>query len=861
MSANKLLERMIPRNALILQQLRMNSLPAVTARMALTSRPLLQASHEMNLIIDCTDRALSGQSDDAVSLKVRGAVVQSSLVGSGSTRLSIIKDPAATIYMNFNVLKDKSSHLITLVELSQRHNLIAPIIYPDVKVLAYGPTFLDVNFSGVKPDTKYAALVTYRAMHMPKCREFLNSVNLIHKPDDKMSSMVSAFVNYIPGSKLALPECPTQYKFLAQKYSFTFKQAPPGAGKTYALVHDAKKIYDDYRFDCFIIAPTNEVVLEICDRLCVIAVPHNVALSQEGLHKRLNSNYSLSTNFTVRKLQLENLKRSPIEFTMTLKAHSNIYIMTVNKVLTPKYDAQGIVPTIILWDEITLSSTCTFYSVLNKNPQYMITYGDEKQGTPYEAGTMKDDNKVLYSPINVFSISGSPYHVFLRRHVRMKGLIGDLFLRHFYDTSFDSTFHSYFPSTTSFRILTHHYFARARHPGNLDKLGHQLEKSYLTHRNELNQFYHAPGGNWLTLVPYLAEKARLDKISKVSTCPVRVLTFRPAQGQQAQNVFINFVKPRFSRFLTNTCCLVALSRFVENLVINFIPDLPKAYKDLVSGYVYRDSFSVGINYASFVQTCATNFVNKHKIADPKFGRDNLHDHNGDFFLKWWFYLAVLERISLMANKLNYCYEMTAFASCVSENKFKFETAPKMGYFVSFDTVAGLKTGATITPPATSPNIKYLSYKQRDVSGRLNTSFKHLDSGLVTQQYDPDDFIPVHYGQDVKAKDRNIKSSALPAGEQKTYFTDCKPLNIKKIDEIIETWNGNLDDSGSFCLDPTMANELKKLIFNNRRNITPPPHQNREYYCYRLRCTDGQFLTCYKKIDTQRIVKKYDPPKP
>jgi len=769
MSANRLLERMIPRNAQILQQLRMNALPATVVRSVLTSRPLLQASHEMNLLIDCTDRALSGQSDDAASLKVRGAVVQSSLANPGSTRLTIIKDPAATIYMNFNVLKDKTTHVVTLVELSQRHNLIAPIIYPDVKVLAYGPTFLDVSFSDVKPDTKYAALVTYRAMHMPKCREFLNSVNLIHKTDDKMSSMVSAFVNHVPGNKLVIPESPSHFKFLAQKYLFTYKQAPPGAGKTHALVHDAKLIYEDYRFDCFIIAPTNEVVLEICDRLCALSVPHNVALSQEGLLKRLNSAYSLSTNFTIRKLQLENLKRSPIEFTMTLKAHSNIYVMTVNKVLTPKYDTMGIVPTIILWDEITLSSTCTFYSVLNKNPQYMVTYGDEKQGTPYEAGTVKDDNKVLYSPINVFAISGSPYHVFLRRHVRMRGLIGDLFLRHFYDSSFDSTFHSYFPSITSIRIFMHHHFATARHPGYHDRLGHTLSTSYMTHRDEANQFYHAPGGNWLTLVPYLAEKARLDSISKVSTCPSRVLTFRPAQGQQAQNVFINFVKPRFSKFLTNTCCLVALSRFTDTLSINFIPDLPKAYRDLVSGYVYRDSLSVGLNYASFVQTCAANFVNKYKVADPKFGRDNLHDHNGDFFLKWWFYLALLERICLMANKLDYCYEMTAFASCITENKIDFNKMPKMYYFVSFDTVAGVKTGAVISPPTSNPNIQYSHYKQRiGGSGPLITAWKEKDprSGVykIRSGGSPEDFIPIQY--DVQSDTNKVRHKSKNKNRKK-----------------------------------------------------------------------------------------------
>jgi len=711
MSALELLLRVDARNHLILRTLRANGMPDVP-KVVLGERPLLKASHEMNLLLDCTDRASSGQSDDAVSLKVRGAVARSgAVVDSVHSRLTIIKDPAASIYMNFNVLKN-DKHVITLVELSARHNQIMPLIIRNVAVHAYGPTFVDVTVPSsisLTPETKYAVLMTYRSMHMPKCREFLNSVNLVHKNDIDMSSLVRTFVNHVPGAPFNIPLVNDSYKFLGVTHSFTYKQAPPGAGKTWTLINDAKICWEDGRFNCFIIAPTNEVVLEICSRLSERLIPHNVALSKEGMIKNLNATYSLSTNMLARKIQLENLKKSPVQFVTTLKSHSNIYVMTVNKSMTPLYDRLGIVPTIMLWDEITLTSTCTFFAVLNKNPQLIITYGDEKQGTPFEAGSRKDDNMVLYSPINVFKISGSPCHMFLRRHVRMKGPYGDLFLRHFYDVTFDFTFHSFLSSCSSFNFLSHFSMVASRHPCKEDGFGSSFKDSYLTTNTRTFSFIFPPRDT-LTLTPYLAEKARLDAIVKdasVNNC--RVLTFRPAQGQQSPRVFINFVKPRFSKFLTNTSVLVAVSRHVHFLSFAFMPDLPKAYAKLIVGYVYKDSISVGHNYASFVSHCVQNFNNKNLVADPKFGRDLLHDHNGDFFLKWWFYLALLERVCLISNKLNYPYEMTAFGRHVVSPppQVAYESSVLVGYndyYVAVGPGADAKQNSTLIIPTTPISI-------------------------------------------------------------------------------------------------------------------------------------------------------------
>lgn len=647
MTARKLLDRMNARNVAILTLLRESATvggPVIVA----TDRPLLKASHEMNLLLDCEGRIGSGQSDDAVSLKLRGALVES--LPDNHQRLVIIKDPAASIYMNFNVLSSEK-HVITLVELSQRHNIIKPLIIRDVQVSGYGPTFIDVVGHKLLPHTRYAALVTYRAMHMPKCREFLNSVALVHKPDESLSPMVRSFVNFSPGTPLQMPNASDLFGYMGVKSSFTYKQAPPGAGKTWSLVADAQLAYDYAIFNCFIIAPTNEVVLEICNRLGSRSIPHNVALSQEGYIKKLDARHSLSINWKMRTDQLERLEKSPTHFATSLKAFSNIFVMTVNKCLTPKYEVIGLTPTIILWDEITLSSTCTFYSVLNKNPQIMIAYGDEKQGTPYEAGSRPDSCLVLFSPINCFGVVGSSCHKLLSRHVRMRGLYGELFLKHFYDSSFDETLHHYLAVFTSFKIHSHYGSVVAMHS---KKKG--FEKSYMCGAGSTS--VSKPMAGALNLVPYLAEKDRLDAFNTGD----RVLTFRPVQGQQSDVVFINFVKPRFSKFLNNTCCLVAMSRHITQLHLLFLPDLPKAYREIADKFKYVDTLSVRVNYNTFVEHCIINFNVKHKLVDAKLTRAGLVDHNGDFFLKWWFFLALVERCVCYAGKLPYDYKYTAFAS-------------------------------------------------------------------------------------------------------------------------------------------------------------------------------------------------------
>lgn len=630
MSAKRLFDRVSVRNREILHSLR-NFTPVILPQV-ITDRPLLRASHEMNLLIDCETTSIDSQTEESFNLKVRGAVARASPPDpSGVRRLTIIKDPASSVYLNFNVLKENK--VVTLVELSQRHNHMAPKIFKDIKVMAYTPTQIHVKMDDLYPGAKYAVLVTHRANHLPRCREFLNSISLMHKHDFLISPLVRAFVNFVPGTPLVIPFVPDTLKTFGVDYALTYKQAPPGAGKTWALVNDAKRLYDDSRHVCFIIAPTNEVVLEICNRLSERLVKHNVSLSKEGEIRQLNSDYSLSIVSAVRKLQLEQHSRSPNQFNQTCQQFSNIYVMTVNKALTPKYENFGIWPTVILWDEVTLSSTCTFYSVLNKNPQCMVIYGDNKQGTPYEAGSRPDSNSVLCSPVNTFKIVDSRYHQLLSRRVRMKGVYGEFFLKYFYDPRFDELLSSYYGRFDTVFILKHFSDVQAFHPSQGDN-----KKSYQSDFNVTKKVIQVSGCP-LVLVPYTAEKVSYDEHKSSSGLfPHRTLTFRPAQGQQANSVFLNFVKPTFSKFLTNTSCLVAMSRHINSLRIHFVPDLPKSYFRLLVGYEYDDSATISVNFEAF-----QHHFKYRNLELPEDERSITVDHNGDFILKWWFFLALLER--------------------------------------------------------------------------------------------------------------------------------------------------------------------------------------------------------------------------
>jgi len=163
--------------------------------------------------------------------------------------------------------------------------------------------------------------------------------------------------------------------------------------------------------------------------------------------------------------------------------------------------------------------------------------------------------------------------------------------------------------------------------------------------------------NYLFLTPYLANVKHLQSLKPA---PKRILTLRPAQGQQSDGVYIDFVKGRFSRFLTNSMMVVALSRFCVHQVINFVPHLPKRIEFLFHGFVYVDSYPISQNYQRFVDLFLAH-TSCHFDIEPLKGI-RVYDVNENFFLKWWFFLALVEHILHLMDKLDYSYDQTCFGA-------------------------------------------------------------------------------------------------------------------------------------------------------------------------------------------------------
>jgi len=465
-----------------------------------------------------------------------------------------------------------------------------------------------------------------------------------------------------------LPHASPAWQTLGLKYVFTHKQSPPGSGKTWELVNDAIKISVMAGQSVFIIGPTNEVVLEICNRLASKGVRYNVSLSDQGLAKRLDVDKSNNMAKSV-NLGLENLRKR-VDFNIYSREFSKIFVMTINKLLSPKWEGNGFYPTTILWDEITLSTTGTFFSVLNKNPSNMITYGDEKQGTPFVSAKFDDEYGVLRSPINLFEIPNSPYHYFIRRAVRMPNPYGEFFLQFFYDLKCSSVLLNAFPELTRYVSFLHHYSTfEARHPTLADgKIFRGKETSWLNDMYDPVYMGDNPVKYDLIVTPYIAQLTLIRAMFP----DIRVLTLRPAQGQQAKHVFLDFVRGGYSPFFTNTSMVVAMSRFQLRFAVSFIPLLPSNYVACLMGYDYQDLMTVSDNYESFKSLFMANM----RMYPAMFSDDfRPYDHNGDFFLKWWFFLACVERcwVYQMAclGQPSYGFEFTAFRTLAQVGYYKY----------------------------------------------------------------------------------------------------------------------------------------------------------------------------------------------
>jgi len=245
--------------------------------------------------------------------------------------------------------------------------------------------------------------------------------------------------------------------------------------------------------------------------------------------------------------------------------------------------------------------------------------------------------------------------------VRMPGDYGELFLRFFYDDTMVGYARDFRIKNVKIVSYTPRGWFTAHHPltnsdGSIrDKIFKDCPKSWVS---SVSIEVKDPK-NKLVITPYLANAIELRR----SNPQLRVLTLRPSQGQQAQDVIIDFVKPVFSRFINNTSMVVAMSRFCNSMTIPWVCKAPSPIMNLLSGYRYLDDQPISANYVKFVDLFAGRLAGN---CPDSLSWVKCRDHNGDFFLKWWFFLQLVERCLALSDSLPYPLSDTLFENYPEE---------------------------------------------------------------------------------------------------------------------------------------------------------------------------------------------------
>jgi hypothetical protein len=231
----------------------------------------------------------------------------------------------------------------------------------------------------------------------------------------------------------------------------------------------------------------------------------------------------------------------------------------------------------------------------------------------------------------------------------MPGAYGELFLRFFYDPDVIGTVNEFLTISGSVKIIGSHLNEQFKptRPSRNDTRYLSCLKSWIGNFTAVhNQFR-----EHMFLTPYSANQIHLNSLE---IPPKRVLTFRPAQGQQSDHVLLDFVKPRFSTFLSNPLLVVAMSRFCVDMTITFVPMLNKKLVRLFNGYTFKFDRPIAENYGNF-----QHYFYLNHVPDPKSPIRSI-DQNGNFFLKWWFFLSLVEAIVFKSGCLGYSYSFTNF---------------------------------------------------------------------------------------------------------------------------------------------------------------------------------------------------------
>jgi len=530
-----------------------------------------------------------------------------------SNRLDIVRDKANSIYLSMEHMPE--TKIVTLFELTMRMGMIKPDVHKNVFVRNYNSSYIEVDLP-LRPGAKYAVLTAANAESKPLCREYANLLQLQYKPFTDMHPVVRAFISYHRSTpRIQIPYAAKKYVWAGFTWSFTYKQAPPGAGKTWELTHDAVRLAREG--NVFVIAPTNELVIEIARRLASTAVNCHVALSAQGMlavdspHVNYLGYQPLGTAMYHRSLSAA----------VKWQDFSSIYIMTPNKAMSTRYERKGIHVDVMLIDELPLVPMTTFLALMNRNPHLIVGYGDEIQGVPFQPARYNDSKHMYWSPVHYYRIRDTDAHIYLGDRTRMPPAFSATFLKIFY--SFECT---EFPGALFSPAVT-----------TVVKLIQTPEKSQLFHdggspyRDLVAPMLLGPyGPEGLIITPYVGQKRHLELQTDM-----RVMTLTPAQGSQANYVHLDFVRKNMSLFLTNGKMVVAMSRFKKNLILTEVPYLPLPIFKSLTGYKLIETDSYKDNYAKFER------MSKEALAEVS-GSVPIYDRNGDYALKWYYFLLCLQ---------------------------------------------------------------------------------------------------------------------------------------------------------------------------------------------------------------------------
>jgi len=369
----------------------------------------------------------------------------------------------------------------------------------------------------------------------------------------------------------------------------TYVQGGPGIGKTTAMIAHLRTLSFVGGPIVFVICPTNAIAADILRR-CVsppYSIKMNNALSDVVLVDPLCNNMMVP------------LKRD-VE---GARDFSRFFIMTPNRACSPLWRNFNVTPQLLLIDEATRLSLCDFVPMAHLNFETCVFYGDHMQGGPYIESGEQSPVKTISPCVSYMTFAIPGYIKFLGKNFRMPKSYSELFYSFFYAKASAGKAVDLAIDCVSF-LLGYEKALPVKESGS-SYSGHVFNKRHLSHY----------------VTPYLAQ----EKFAKL----LGGITVSKVQGLSGETVLFDIVQPWFTNFIDNQMIVVALSRFSKHLFIGYTCPIPFQF---FPGYNFDPGIDIWEDYSAFVSF----------FVPPTGEVSDYFDANGDFFLKWAYFIALLE---------------------------------------------------------------------------------------------------------------------------------------------------------------------------------------------------------------------------